>query len=81
MNVTDFKQKMLDLHAETYSLSNDIEDTYNKANALVYRLMQLTGYGSDADTYKAIVNEYKVQVSRRMQQKVECYEIEGDNLI
>ena len=66
MTRAEFRQKMLDLHAESYLLTNDIKIIFDKANALVCKLMQLTGYSNDADTYAAIVSEYQEQMKGRM---------------
>ncbi len=60
------KQKMIHLHAETYSLTNDIEKTYDKAFAVIYKLLVSQSYNEGALIYEGIVNEYKVQMKGRM---------------
>ncbi len=60
-----FTDKMSMLYADTYSLTNDIEDVMNKANALVFKVLQSQGYKTFADTYQAIVNEYQEQMKMK----------------
>ncbi len=66
MTPTDFKQKMLDLHTETYSLTNDIQRTYDKAFDVVYKLLVSQGYNEGALIYEGIVNEYKIQMRGKL---------------
>ncbi len=64
--MTNFERQMKSLHADSYSLTNDIAAIYDKANALVFEVLQYRGYCSFADTYQAIVSEYQVQMKGRM---------------
>ncbi len=66
MTSVDFKQKMIDLHAETYSLTNDIEKTHDKAFDVVYKLLVSQGYNEGALIYEGIVNEYQQQMKGRV---------------
>ncbi len=67
-------EEMTTLHAESYSLTNDIAVVYDKANALVYELLQLKGCSDIALTYAAIIDEYKEQIKGRMMRKSNTFE-------